>query len=297
LKRALSELSEIVNGVRSSPTTQAGWAILARDLGVKTIQISERDSQRPKVPKSRNEFVNTWSVYGCIAESVHQPSEVGWGSHESTFPAGALHHEYGSQCSIYFDRPGARMKVRGWTPLEGPYQGFAITHNESISIADYFTLKDENGKILYRPTSFYCYHPCDSAVLSFHEILGRGAEQDQLRLLQPEDILDGVDELGVLLLGDFGPGFTGYWHGSRLSHEDATKVMFNQATTLQVAASVVAAIVWAIENPREGIVEPDQVDYKRILEITDPYTAPNVSAKTDWKPAGSDFQFGDFLVD
>jgi homospermidine synthase len=265
---------------------------------VKTIQISERDTQRPKVPKKRNEFVNTWSVDGFISEGIFQPSELGWGTHERGLPPRAAHHEFGNRCSIYFDHCGGGKRVRGWTPLEGPYHGFAITHNETISIADFLTLRDDSGRVLYRPTSFYCYHPCDAAVLSFHEILGRGVEQDTVRLLQPEDILDGVDELGVLLLGDFAPGFTGYWHGSQLSHEDAVKVKFNQATTLQVAAAVVAAIVWGIENPRKGIVEPDQIDFKRILEITDPYTAPNISAKTDWKPPGqAEFQFGDFLVD
>lgn len=32
-------------------------------------------------------------------------------------------------------------KVRTWTPTEGPFHGFLVTHNESISIADYFTVK------------------------------------------------------------------------------------------------------------------------------------------------------------
>jgi homospermidine synthase len=117
-------------------------------------------------------------------------------------------------------------------------------------------------------------------VLSLHEILGRGSDQNTFRLLQADDILDGMDELGIMLLGDFGPRFTGYWQGSRLGHEDAIKVPFNQATTLQVTAPVIAGIVWAIENPRAGIVEPDQVEYERVLGITDQYTAPNVSIGT-----------------
>ena len=31
---------------------------------------------------------------------------------------------------------------RTWTPLQGPFHGFIITHNESISMADYFTVRD-----------------------------------------------------------------------------------------------------------------------------------------------------------
>jgi homospermidine synthase len=57
--------------------------------------------------------------------------------------------------------------VRTWTPLEGPFHGFLITHGESISISDYFTLRD-GTKLVYRPTVHYAYHPCDDAVLSVH---------------------------------------------------------------------------------------------------------------------------------
>jgi homospermidine synthase len=82
-----------------------------------------------------------------------------------------------------------------------------------------------------------------------------------------------------------------------LAHDDAIKVKFNQATSLQVTAAVVAGMVWAIENPGRGLVEADEMDYDRVLEITDPYTAPNVTVKTDWAPGGSEWQFGNFLVD
>jgi homospermidine synthase len=299
VKRALAELSALkFRGSRLVPTTREGWGALASDIGVKVIQISERDTQRPKVPKQRNEFVNTWSVDGFISEGIHQPSELGWGTHEKTLPDDGFHHDFGNQCAIYLEKPGGMVKVRGWTPLEGPYHGFLVTHNESISIADYLTLRSEDGKVIYRPTSYYCYHPCDAAVLSVHEIFGREkVEQSVKRVLQPDDILDGVDELGVLLLGDFGLEFSGYWHGSRLSNEGSKAVKYNQATSLQVTATVLAGIIWAIENPRKGLVEPDDLNYERVLEVTDPYTAPNVSVKTNWNPGNKDFQIRSFLVE
>jgi homospermidine synthase len=298
VKRALIGLAALKFPSQQPPTTRDGWAALARNIGVKVIQISERDTQRPKVPKQRDEFVNTWSVDGLISEGVHQPSELGWGTHERALPRGAAHHEFGNKWAVYLDRPGAMVKVRGWTPLEGPYHGFLFTHIESISITDYFTVKDDNGKAVYRPTSYYCYHPCDSAVLSIHEILGREkVEQSVKRALQPNDILDGVHELGVLLLGDFGLGFCGYWHGSRLSIRGSKAVKYNQARSLQVTATILAGIIWAIENPKRGLVEPDELDYKRVLEITDSYTALNVSIKTNWNPGLKDYQIQSFLVD
>src|SRR3546814_6976706 len=59
-----------------------------------------------------------------------------------------------------------------WTPLEGPMHGFLVTHNESISMADYYSVKD-GATVAYRPTVHYAYHPCDDAVLSLHEIAGK----------------------------------------------------------------------------------------------------------------------------
>ena len=41
--------------------------------------------------------------------------------------------------AIYLTQPGAGTKVRSWTPTAKAQHGFLVTHNESISIADYFT--------------------------------------------------------------------------------------------------------------------------------------------------------------
>ena len=91
--------------------------------------------------------------------------------------------------AIWLERPGAGTRVRSWTPLEGPYLGFLVTHAESISIADYLTVRD-GGRLVYRPTVHYAYHPCDGAVLSLHELAGRAWQvQPALRQLHAEDIV------------------------------------------------------------------------------------------------------------
>ena len=90
--------------------------------------------------------------------------------------------------------------MRSWTPLEGPYHGFLITHSEAISIADYFTVT-ENGTARYRPTVHYAYHPCDDAVLSLHEFAGKNWRLQEHKRLLMDEIAAGIDELGVLLMG------------------------------------------------------------------------------------------------
>jgi homospermidine synthase len=86
----------------------------------------------------------------------------------------------------------------------------------------------------------------------------------------------------VLLMGQRGGV---YWYGSQLSIDEARRVApHNNATSLQVTAAVLAGMVWAIEHPRAGIVEPDEIDFARILEIARPYLGEVVGVRGDWTP-------------
>jgi len=282
VKQALLDVARDTGHATAVPSTQQGWARLAHDLGVKVIHIAERDTQvSAHTPKRRGEFVNTWSIDGFTGEGC-QPAELGWGTHEKAMPADGLRHDFGCDAAIYLMRPGAATRVRSWTPLEGPMHSFLITHNESISLADYYTLRDEAGAVLYRPTSHYAYHPCDDAVLSMHEFAGRNwVLQDDKRLMM-EEITSGMDELGVLLMGH---AKGAYWYGSRLTIEEARALVpHNNATSLQVCVAVLAGMVYAIENPEAGVVEADELDHARALEICFPYLGEMAGVYSDWTP-------------
>jgi homospermidine synthase len=280
VKEALLHIARDTGAKAAVPTDRAGWGTLARDLGVKVIHIAERDTQVASYPKKPGEFVNTWSVDGFVGEGS-QPAELGWGVHERHFPEDAKHHDFGCDAAVYLMRPGASTRVRSWTPLEGPYHGFLVTHNESISIADYYTVKD-GSTVRYRPTVHYAYHPCDDAVLSLHEIAGKNWKIQPEKRLMVDEITTGMDELGVLLMGH---AKGAYWFGSRLTIEEARKLVpHNNATSLQVTVAVLAGLVWAIENPSVGVIEADGMDHQRILEICRPYLGEVVGAYSDWTP-------------
>ena len=53
---------------------------------------------------------------------------------------------------------------------------------------------------------------------------------------------------------------------------------YQNATGLQVTSAVLAGMVWAIENPRAGIVEADEMDHARCLEVQRPYLGPHRGA-------------------
>jgi len=280
VKQGMLNVARDISGDIDVPKTRDEWARLAMQLGVKVIHCAERDTQAAEPRKQRDEFANTWSVDGFVSEG-RQPAELGWGTHEKHFPHDGERHGFGCEAAIYLQRPGMSVRVRSWTPDEGPYHGFLITHGEAISIADYLTVR-ENGRPVYRPTCHYAYHPCDDAVLSNHEMGGRNwITQPKHRILM-EEIFEGVDELGALLMGH---GKGAYWYGSRLSIEQARDLApFNNATSLQVVVGVLGAMVWALENPERGMVEPDDVDYRRVLDIADPYLGDIVGKYTDWTP-------------
>jgi len=58
----------------------------------------------------------------------------------------------------------------------------------------------------------------------------------------------------------------------------------NNATSLQVCCAILGGIVWAVENPRRGIVEPDEMDHERVLEIAAPYLGKLTGAYSQWTP-------------
>ena len=280
VKQALWNMAKD-NGLTIEPPKEAAeWANLANLLDIKAIQIAEHDTQITTKAKLPGEFVNTWSVDGFVAEGA-QPAELGWGTHERHWPSDGHHHEFGPKCAIYLDSPGAGIRVRTWTPILGAAHGFLITHAESISIANFLTLKRKD-KVYYRPTVHYAYVPCPDAILSLHELASNEWHQQEKKRIIFEEIIDGTDALGVLLMGNKKGA---YWYGSQLSiHEARKHVPFNNATSLQVAIAVIAGILWAIEHPGCGVVEPEEMDHQFIMSVALPYLGKVGGHYTDWNP-------------
>ncbi|MFO1098567.1 MAG: saccharopine dehydrogenase C-terminal domain-containing protein [Xanthobacteraceae bacterium] len=281
VKQALLDIARDTGSETAAPKTREDWARLAMRLGVRGIHIAERDTQRAKLPKPQNTFVNTWSVEGFVSEGM-QPAELGWGTHEKWLPNNGRYHASGCGAAIYLLQPGANTRVRSWTPTAQAQYGLLVTHNESISIADYLTLR-EDDRTVYRPTCHYAYHPCNDAVLSLHELFGSaGVRQERTHILDEHEIVDGIDELGVLI---YGHAKNAYWYGSQLSVDETRDLApYQNATGLQVSSAVMAGMVWALENPQAGIVEADDMDFARCLELQRPYLGPVIGVYTDWTP-------------
>lgn len=280
VKQALLKMAQDTGVKTATPKNSQQWAKLAQKLEIKVIHIAEHDTQVTNQPKLPGEFVNTWSVDGFIEEGL-QPAELGWGTHENHWPHDARHHTKGSKCAIYLERPGAGTKVRSWTPSFGAIHGLLITHAETISIASFLTLKD-NEEVTYRPTVHYAYCACPDALLSMHELGSTEWKEQEHKRIIFNEIIEGVDELGVLLMGN---PKGAYWYGSTLTVEEARAIApYNNATSLQVVAGVLSGMLWALKHPNEGLVEAEDMDHEDIMDIAMPYLGKVAGYYTDWTP-------------
>lgn len=271
LKEALIKIGERELAQFKNPKSQKDWADLAKQLQVSVIHIAERDTQKSNLPRKPSEFCNTWSVYGFL-EEAEELTGIAWGTHEDAPPPHITKTviDDGSCRALEFSRAGRSLQVKSWVP-SGMIYASIIPHPEAYSIAQYLAVRNNDGEITYQPTVHFAYRPCDDAINSMRDAAlypERLAELTQRILF--EDIIDGEDELGVLIFRENKKEI--YWYGSRLDINTARGLApYNNATSLQVAASVLAGLVWMLENPDQGILEPEHIDYKRVLDIARPY--------------------------
>lgn len=252
---------------------------LAMELGVKVIHCSERDTQISNRPKEVDEFVNTWSVEGFREEGT-TTAEMGWGTHEKTLPQLAVQHPEGPKNQICLAKMGMNTWVRSWVP-NYDIHGMVVRHGEAFTISDKLTVW-ENNKAIYRPTVHYAYCPSDVAIASLNELRGNNYNlQSRIRIMNDE-ITQGEDILGSLIMGH---QYNSWWVGSALSIEESRRLVPHQnATTMQVAIAVVAAVMWMVENPEKGVVVPDELPHEFVLNIAKPYLGRFISTRSDWTP-------------
>jgi homospermidine synthase len=252
---------------------------LAHRLGVKVVHCSERDTQITDQPKQVDEFVNTWSVEGFREEGT-TTAEMGWGTHEKQLPAFAFVHREGPGSQICLARMGMNTFVASWVPNYN-IVGMVVRHGEAFSITEKLTVRD-GDRVIYRPTVHYAYCPCDCAIASLHELRGYDYKlQPRIRIMTDE-IISGTDILGALVMGH---AYQSWWCGSDLSIEESRRLVPHQnATTMQVAISVVAACMWMLENPERGLCLPDDLPHDYVLPISKPYLGKFISTPADWTP-------------
>jgi len=291
-KQALTQIAGrmLQDGLGDTAGLEAALAgerynVLAMLTGTKVIHVAERDTQVSTVPKRTNEFVNTWSVEGFYEEGV-APAELGWGTHERRLPPNAFVHAGEGPCNqIAIARPGMETWVRSWVP-GGEIRGMVIRHGEAFTMCEALTVTDpDTGRAVYRPTVHYAYHPSDAAINSVLELRMRRWEMQPAQRILNDEIVSGQDILGVNLMGH---PYKCWWTGSLLSIDEARAALPHQnATTLQVAGSIMGAVSWMIDHPEGGVCVPDDLPRRTVLGGANRYLGTLHSGPADWHPVSS----------
>ena len=271
------ELSARADGVLGLETIEdEDWAKLAQHLGVQAVHICERDSQICRADNHDGWLVNTWSVDGLVEEAFDSAC-FAWGTHE---PAPSQLGCRNGEDDHVIEIPGHAKDIRinSWLPSTGPFRGSVMPHEEAFSIAEMLSLS-EDGRTTYRPTVLFAYEPSECARLSLR-MCAKGISRYRRKVLT-EDIVSGGDELGVLLLRKATRSV--FWFGSNLEVREARRLVpVANATTLQVAAGVLGGLTWLLENDGRGLLEPEDLDYKRVLEVASPYLGDLYGTQGCW---------------
>lgn len=284
-KQALMDLAEAAGRpLMTDLGDPLAWARLARDLGIVRVHISERDTQVGSSPRRVDEYVNTWSVDGLMEEAAENAGFV-FGTHEDELPAHVVKRQWEADgCKmIELRRPGGTIMTRSWVPSCGEFDGYLITHPEVFSLAELLSIPRSNGRAAYRPTVHFVYRPCQPAVASLRDAAERNWGAPGTKRLLFLDVAKGMDELGILLMRD--GCHEAYWFGSELDIGAARALApHTNATSLQVAAGVLSGMVWVLENPRAGLVEPEQMNFRDVLRVARPYLGRLQGYRALWKP-------------
>lgn len=266
------------------------YAELAQLMGLKTIHISEKDTQIISKPKKENEYVNSWSTDSISwYDEAFSFLEISWGTHESKLPENTI-QKLSNEYQIIVNNVGCETFANTYTPISKNIIGMIIRHEESYTICKALTIKDSTNKIIYKPSVYYIYKPNDSAMASTMEAMANDYQKQPTVRLMTNDIIEGRDEIGVTLYFEDGDI---YWIGSLLDIKEARLLYDNQynniinSTIVQVVSGYISGIFYLIElinqKKYQGLIFPEDLPISLFIKKTRPMLGPFGLIKVnDW---------------
>jgi homospermidine synthase len=240
--------------------SQKKYAKAAKILGIKTIHITEHDTQRLQEKRLRDIFYNTWSAVGLIAESL-DPIQMGKGYQENKKPKDALDIRNMRIIPIR----GMDKTAWSYSPARnhegGLFAGYMIPHGEANTLSHFLS---QPG---YRPSVYFVYQPCPSARASLGEMRKKDyhpPHDDYTHVIPLPELKDGYDAIGALLWSDKYPS---WWSGCVLDVKDTIDMgcKYSGPTTIQVAIALISAMKWMLRHSNKGFITPENLPYRQVL--------------------------------
>ena len=252
---------------------KGNYAKLGHDLGLKTVFVVEYDSQTTNLKAKKDLFLNTWSCDGFASEatdyvmiSLNKSDELKLSKKFKLIkPTGNKNTRIRFIPTRGMDLSSSNVTLDPNGKMFYYDEGLLIPHAEIITMSDFFHYNGDS------PTILYCYRCSDVANDSLDYV--RDNDYKPLKknhVLENNDILDGFDSIGARLQFENGDE---YWSGSVLDIETTRNLGFKygQSTTVQVAGTLFAAILYMMKNPKEGYLEPEEVQSKFIFKHAKKY--------------------------
>jgi len=276
---------------------------IARELELKQIHINDNDYQKVRDRFDKDKLYSTWSIDSFFFEMLSEAT-VNVGTDEKI--------DFEKECKRLDLKNGflefndiAINKVGKTYYPRGKFEAFLVPHEETITIAKSLEVKKDED-IIYRPTVIFLYSPCDVAIgylkaARVNDYLNpditkpQNVENQIIRgfkypkrteILYKEQIIDGTEYVGVLLLGS---KFNPVWVGNRIKknflYKDKKSSFWQTPTITPVAMSALAATCWMIKNKNKGgIYFPDDItEHKEIIGFVEKYISKTIYKTFDKK--------------
>ena len=269
---------------------------LAKLLDLKEIHVNDNDYQEVKDKFDKDKLWSTWSVDSFFFEMISEATaNIGTSEKlddEEKYKKVDLKNGFLEFKDIAIDKIGKTYYPKG------KFEGFLVPHEETITIAKFLEVKNEE-EVLYRPTVIFLYSPCKFALKYLEKArvndylcpdihkpqndnisIIRGFRYPQrAEILYKENIKKGTEHVGVLLLGS---KFKPVWVGNRVKksflYKDKKSSFWQTPTITPVAMSALAAVCWMIKNKNKGgIYFPEDIDeYKEIIKSAEKYISKTI---------------------
>ena len=277
--------------------------LLAKKLGIKMVHVNDIDLQIVKNDYKQDLLYSPWCIDSFWFEMLSE-STMMLGSHERRESDDTYNKLDKERGFVEFKDLAINTKCHTYYP-NGEFDGYLVPHEEIITIADSLEVKEDGD--VYRPSVMFIYSPCDYAVKFLKEAkveeydrekpnivkieetnkwIVRGyMYPDKSEIMYKENIEDGTEYVGILLIGD---NFKPVWVGNRIKMNYLYKKQdsyWQTPTITPVAMSALAATCWMIKNKdKGGIYFPDDIlEYKDIIKFAEKYISKTIYKTFDKK--------------
>ena len=242
---------------------QNEYALLAQKLGVEIIHISDIDCTEVNFMPENHYVYSTWNLEAFCDESTTF-SELSLG-HDVDFSIykGCVDQHNPSDGYLRMNVSATLVTDQSFSPW-GSFIGHIIPHEEIYTTSYFLSIYDKNGKLVYKPTSFFVYRPCEIALQSLLTEYKNDFIGSKEHLISLPEIARGGEAVGIVLEGR---NFKTRYFGNKLE----VPLQHDTPTILQVSASAFAAFRYILEYPNKGFLLPEELDDEKMLVYAKPY--------------------------